>query len=140
MSWKSSICPFPGWHLAWVVKVVIPSCVNKPLEFGFGLPGMPLGVHSYRAGSGIRLELPTRTSVSQILLLFWKISLGTPNWKSFSKSLPGAVAMRVKLEIFLKSKEKLPFVNCPGAIQLNEIAETFWSLIIITQPENLMIE
>lgn len=107
MSWKSSVCPFPGWHLAWVVKVVVPSWVNKLLEFGFCFPGhLALGVH---AGSGIMLELPTRTSVSKVL--FWKISLGTLSWKSFSKALPCAVATGVKLEIFLKSIEKLPFAE-----------------------------
>lgn len=129
------VCPFSGWHLAWVVKVVIPSCIS---ELGFCLPGMALGVHRYTLAQRSGWSFLPETSVSKILLLFWKISLGTPNWKSFSKVLPCAVATRGKAEIFLKSVEKLPFVNCPGRL-LNEIAETFWSLIIITQPENLMI-
>lgn len=77
------VCPFPGWHLAWVVKVVVPSCISEPLELGFCLPGMALGVHRYRLAQGSGWSFLPELQLAKSYSYFGKSVWGHPIGTAF---------------------------------------------------------
>lgn len=66
-----------------MVKVVVPSCASKPLEFDFCLPGMGLGVHRYMLAQGSGWSFLPELHLAKSYSYFGKSVWGHPAGRGF---------------------------------------------------------